>query len=280
MAKPTADAITFVLPVNNAGPKLESTITSWSNTLSKLGRAYEIIVVNDGSTDGTADLLAKLAERVPSLHVLTHDSQRGYGACLRTAIATARHPLFFHTALDTAYSPSDLRKLLERIEITDEITSQRPVLVSGCRTGTQPPMGWRIVGKAWRLFCRIVMGLPLEPTGVWLGFREQAFSYLVWMLFADPLTDPKSAFKLWRSDFLKAVPIQSDSDFVHVELVAKATFLTRILDEVPLSPSNQTPHAKPSVWRDFWRVLRNPNFGTPAQSNPEPPAESAIISGS
>ena len=61
-----------------------------------------------------------------------------------------------------------------------------------------------------------------------------------------PLADVNSCFKLFRTSFLKRFPIQSDGDFVHTELVAKATFLTSIMDEVALTPK---PDAVPSTRR-------------------------------
>src|SRR5262249_37184409 len=136
---------------------------------------------------------------------------------------------------------------------------------SGCRTGNPRPLLWQAFGWLWRLFCRIVLGLPLEKRSSWLGFREHAYSYLVWLIFADPLADPNSRFKLWRTEFLERVPIQSDSEFVHVELVAKATFLTCILDEVPLTPALTPRRDTPSVRADFWCVLQNPDFGNPGR---------------
>lgn len=264
MSKPSADldAITCVLPVHNPGKKLESAITAWFDTLKRLGREFEILIVNDGSTDDTAGTAAKIAERNPRLRILTHDARRGYGACLRTAIAEAQHPLLVHATGEHEFNPADLEKLLERIDIKDELTGRSPTLISGCRVGKPAPGIVRTLGKCWRMFCRLVLGLPLQPPVAWPGLRGLAYSYLVWLVFGVPFTDPNSPFRLWRTEFLKRVPIQSDSDFVHVELAGKATFLTCILDEVPLTPNPAVPRVA-SVWCDFWRVLRNPDFGRP-----------------
>jgi hypothetical protein len=100
-------------------------------------------------------------------------------------------------------------------------------------------------------------------------------------VFGVPLADVNSAFKLYRTAFLKRVPIQSDGDFVHAELVAKATFLTCIMDELPLTPK---PDPAPrSVWTGMWRVFYDAEFvrreesPKPAEPEvtpaaPEPPA--------
>jgi hypothetical protein len=95
-------------------------------------------------------------------------------------------------------------------------------------------------------------------------------------VFGVPLVDVNSAFKLYRTAFLKRVPIQSDGAFVHTELVAKATFLTSIMDEVPLT---QKPDPFPPLGplaADRRRVFRNPEFAVrepaPEVKPPEPEA--------
>ena len=82
----TADPVTVVIPVHNAADRLDR-VTGWRLALEKLGRGFEIVAVDDGSTDGTAD---KLAAREPKARLLRHETRKGFGACLRTALAEAR----------------------------------------------------------------------------------------------------------------------------------------------------------------------------------------------
>jgi glycosyltransferase involved in cell wall biosynthesis len=263
MAKPSPrDPVTVVIPVHNAADRLGKLVPAWSEMLAKLGRGYEILVVDDGSTDTTAAALEQLANRVPYLRVLRHDARRGFGASLRTALAEAKHPLFFYTSSDYPYTPADLRRMLERIEVRDEVFGKQPDLISGCRTGRPKPWLVKWGGRAWRLLWRVLFGMPLQPSPTWLGWREARYRWLVGWLFGVPLADVNSAFKLYRTAFLRRFPIQSDGDFVHTELVAKATFLTSIMDELPLTPK---PDAEPvpSVRSELWRVFRHPDFGTP-----------------
>src|SRR5206468_4432726 len=85
--------------------------------------------------------------------------------------------------------------------------------------------------------------------------------------------DVNSAFKLWRTGFLRRFPIQSDGDFVHTELVAKATFLTSIMDEVPLTPRSEPLPALGPIHSDRRTVFRNPQFAhAPAPTAPPAPA--------
>jgi glycosyltransferase involved in cell wall biosynthesis len=285
MAKPPTprDAVSVVIPVHNAADRLEKVIPAWGDALARLGRAYEIVVVDDGSTDGTPAGLEKLAAgRVKHLRTLRHDTRKGFGACLRTALEQVHTPLFFYTAADYPYTTADLRKLLERIEVRDEILGKQPDLISGCRTGRPAPLVVRWFGKAWRLFWRVTCGMPLEPLPAWPGMREYLYNSLVGWVFGVPLADVNSAFKLYRTAFLRRFPIQSDGDFVHTELVAKATFLTSIMDELPLTaPPTEPPDVPRSAVRhEMWRVFTHPDFGTPAVAPkpPEPPPASPASS--
>ena len=87
------------------------------------------------------------------------------------------------------------------------------------------------------------------------------------MVYGVPLTDPNCAFKLYRKAIFDKFPIQSNGDFVHVEIVAKCTFLTSIIDEVVLTPK---PDPIPATdWSDSGEIFRNPKFFTPPIVSPE-----------
>jgi len=276
MSKPASprEGITAVVPVRDAGDAIERFLTHWADGLARLGRDYEIIVVNDGSTDGTAAALEKLAAgRVNRLTTLTHDAPRGFGACLRTALPHVKQPLLFYTAPDYPYSANDLPKLLERVGLRDAILKKQPDLVSGCRTGRTAPGLYAWAGKTWRIFCRAALGLQLEAPPVWLGLGGAFYRWYAKLVFGVPLADVNSKFKLFRTAFLCRFPIQSDSDFVHTELVAKATFLTSIMDEVPLTPSDVAPPPV-SFGGDLRRVFSSPDFGHPAP--PRTPTEPGV----
>lgn len=287
MANPphSHDPISVVIPVYNAADRLEKVVPAWGDALARLGREYEIVVVNDGSTDETPAILEKLAGgRVKYLRVLKHETRKGFGACLRTALAEVRYPLFFYTSPDYPYLPADVRKLLERIEVRDEVFKKQPDLISGCRTGQPTPAIVKWLGAAWRLLWRVAVGMQVQAIPTWLGLSQYLYGRLVGWVFGVPLADVNSAFKLYRTAFLKRVPIQSDGGFVHAELVAKATFLTSIMDEVALTPAPPSPPPVPSVWAEMWRVFKNPDFGTPPTAPAQPgdsnPSQLAPVDGS
>jgi glycosyltransferase involved in cell wall biosynthesis len=262
--------VTVVIPAHNAADQLDKLLPAWGAVLARSKRTYEILVVDDGSTDATPALLEQMAAgRVHHLRGLRHDARLGFGACLRTALAQTRLPLFFYAAPDYPYTPEDLYGMLDRIELRDEILNKQADLISGCRRGRHAPLVVAAAGWLWRAFWRVFAGIRLEPAEAWPGFGAALYGKFAGWVFGVPLTDVNSAFKLYRTDFLRRFPIQADGDFVHTELVAKATFLTSIMDEVPLTPQPDAVPPKARIsWGELLHVFRDPEFTWPP---PEPP---------
>src|SRR5438132_624949 len=141
MSKPAAvrDGVTVVIPVHNAADALDKVLPAWGAVLSGLNRPFEIIVVNDGSTDTTAAVLERRLMNVPRLRLITHEARCGFGACVRNALANTTQPLFLYAGVDYPYTPTDIRVMLDRIELRDEVFGKRPDLISGARAGEQRP---------------------------------------------------------------------------------------------------------------------------------------------
>jgi len=269
MNKP-ADAVTIAIPIYNAADRLDR-IAGWRVSMEKSSRPFEIIIVDDGSTDGGAAKIGGMGHT----RILHHESRCGYGACIRTALAETTTPLFFYTALDYPYTPSDIRPLLERINVRDEIYRKQPDLINGCRTGLLKPGVAKWAGRSWRLFWRIVGGLPMNDPPPWHGGEAFRSRLRTKWIYGVPLVDVNSCFKLFRTAFLKRFPIQSDGDFVHTELAAKATFLTSMVDELPLTPKSDPLPAISDLRADRARVFRHPQFAFPTEykkADPDGPA--------
>jgi glycosyltransferase involved in cell wall biosynthesis len=254
---PIADQpISAVLLARNEEPHLEAVVTEWAALLDGLQRDYEILLVDDGSTDGTGTVAEALAARLPRLRVLRHAEHRGQGAALRTALAAATRPLLVCATADRQYQPADLKRFLPEID--------KVHLISGFRVWQPVPVPLRWLGRAWRLFLRLVLGLSLDPLPGWLGGREHLYRALCRAVFALRLQDINCVFRLYRREMFARIPIQSEGDFVYTEVLAKANFLVCYMnDEVPIAYRPRAGAARERMWQDGYRVFSRPDFGPP-----------------
>jgi glycosyltransferase involved in cell wall biosynthesis len=256
-----SEPLSVVLLADNDAAHLEKIVADWVTYLNGLGREYEIVLVDDGSTDATVKLITGVTDRFRRVKVLRHNERRGEGAALRTGLAAARHPLVFYTRCDPRYPPNDLRKLLAEID--------KVHLIGGYRAGQPVPLFWRIVGGVERVFSRVVLSYSSPPLPGWLGWRRHAGRLLARAVFGVRNQDISCPYRLLRRDILTRMPIQSDGPFVHVEMLAKATFLSRYLgEEIPLGDRAhpfplEVQETKDGVFADARRLFQRPDFGPP-----------------
>ena len=126
--------VTVVVPACDEENGIEGVVQRL--TALDLGRPTEILVVNDGSRDGTADVLARLEPTHPSLTVLNHRANRGYGAALKTGIRSAAHPIIVITDADGTYPEDRIVDLLARVDEGAE-------MAVGARTGADVHIPWQ-----------------------------------------------------------------------------------------------------------------------------------------
>src|SRR6266404_4481740 len=245
---PLHDApISVALMVRNQSPQIDKALASWTGFLNKLEQRFELLVVDDASTDDTPKRVEQFAVKHPEVVLVKQDQQHGIGACLRLALSQAKHPLFFYTALDYPYQPADLQKLLERIDDVD--------VVNGFRAALPFPPNTALLRGAFNLLVRIFIGLRRESAPGWLGWPLMTYARLMRTFFGVHLLDPDSSFKLCRREIFERIPIQSDGPFVHTEILAKANFLTCWMDEIPIgAQAGSSAEALLPVfsWKERW----------------------------
>lgn len=124
--QPTGSTPDFsvVVPCYNEEGAIERTIDHLREKLGDPSR-YELIIVNDGSSDGSPELLAAAASRDPTLRILHHQRNRGYGAALKTGIASARSPLIVITDADGTYPNEQIPALVEEARGYDMLVGAR-----------------------------------------------------------------------------------------------------------------------------------------------------------
>lgn len=224
-----ASAISAVMPCRQAEGRLVEEVNSLACWLQAQKREYEIIVVDDGSTDGGRAVGEDLAKSNSRVRCLGHEKPAGYGAALRTGLAAARHPLVLTMPAGAGYRAEDVGPLLDLIDKVDLVCCRRP-------------------SRPW--------------------LKSRLVSWLISLAFGPRLKDPACPFRLYRRSIFARIPIQSNSSFANVEILAKANFLGCLMNDPEVEVNCETavgsqaqPAAGPSVMSDFFRVFRKPDFG-------------------
>jgi glycosyltransferase involved in cell wall biosynthesis len=252
-------AVSVLLLARNDEAHAESVLESWGKQLDQLQRDYEIIVVDDGSSDRTAEIVGQVAQTQSRLKLLSHAQPQGVGAALKTGLAAARYPLLFYTTCDRRYQAVDFHLLLADID--------KVHLVSGFRRWQPVPRPLRALGRIWRITVRLLFSVESEPLQGWLGWRQHAYSWFTRAMFGLRLRDERCLFRLFRRPLFERIPIQSQGDFVHDEVLAKANFLGALMSDVPIQfrpPGDSAATARDlsQGWlQDFLRVFSHPDFG-------------------
>jgi glycosyltransferase involved in cell wall biosynthesis len=259
--------ISLVLPAYNAAAHVESMVRTWHTQFTALARPFEIIIVDDGSNDDTPMLADMLPTHLSHIQVVHHSTPQGFGAALRAGIARAKHPLLVYMPCDQQYDAADFGRLLEQINKVD--------LVTGYRQWLPVPPVLRALGLVYRVFVRIIFGIPLEPLPCWLGDHGQLKRWFSRAVFGLRVHDVECVFRLFRRAILERLPIQSNGPFAQVEILAKANFLGCLMAEEPVS---YNPPAGPPLWGSLTggesflsearRLFREPSFGPPASPKP------------
>ena len=185
----------------------------------------EVIVVDDGSTDGTDKVLAALEDS--TVRVVSHDVNRGKGAAVRTGIETARGQLVLIQDADLEYDPDDWPRLL------DPVIKGKAKVVYGSRfTGERRAM---------------------RPTQ-WLGNR--LLTLAANLLYRSTLSDMETCYKLFDRRVLDDIHIDSDGFDFEPEVTAKVLRRGHRIYEVPVSYTGREPSEGTKFeWRDGVRAL-------------------------
>jgi glycosyltransferase involved in cell wall biosynthesis len=214
-------SLSVFFPAYNDSGTIASLVITAVQSASKLTPDYEVIVVNDGSSDSTARILNELARVYPQLKVVTHEVNRGYGGALRTGFATASKDVIFYTDGDAQYDPSEIELLWPKM--TDGVD-----LVNGYKISRSDP---------WH---RIVIG--------------RIYHHTVKLLFGLRVRDVDCDFRLLRRSIFDTVQLEKNSGVICLEMMKKIQDAGFRIVEVPVHHYHRA-HGQ-SQFFNFRRVIR------------------------
>lgn len=231
----TPPSVSLVIPAYNEQEVIERAIREADEALSALVTDYEIIVVDDGSVDGTRERAQLAADTRPRVRVIRHAGNRGYGAALRTGFQAATKSYVGFTDADCQFDLRELERLI--------------LLLRGHE---------------------IACGYRIDRQDHWLrGVYSKSYNLLVRTLLRTRVRDCDCALKLFRRQTLQSLPITTNGFLVNAELLAHASLQGLSVVEVGVThrprcggTSKVSPlHAFPVLWallRFWWATILFP----------------------
>ena len=221
--------VSVVIPAYNEVATVERLL----RRVAAVSLAKEVIVVDDGSTDGTRSLLAELKERGLIDRLLLHEENRGKGAALRTGFGNATGDVVVVQDADLEYDPSEIPRLLGPI----------------------------LEGKADAVYGSRFLGGPHRVLLFWhmLGNR---FLTMLSNVFTDlNLTDMETCQKVIRTELLRTLPLTANRFGIEPEITARLAQARARIYEMPISYDGRSyEQGKKIGWKDgfaaIWFILR------------------------
>ena len=221
-AAPSGPEVSVLIPAYNEEQTLEVVLRK----VSAMRLSKELLVVDDGSTDGTRALLARLADELP-IQIITHPRNLGKGQAIRSALAASHGRFLLIQDADFEYDPDDYPALLKPL-----LEERAPIVY-----------GSRFLG-------------PHRASYFWHRLGNGLITFLVNVLFNASLTDVETGYKAFRRDLAERVRLRSAGFEFEVEFTCKLLRLGHTIFEVPVSYYGRSyAEGKKITWRDGVRAL-------------------------
>jgi glycosyltransferase involved in cell wall biosynthesis len=213
--------LTVFFPAYNDGGTIASLVIAAVRTAKQLTPDFEVLVIDDGSADSTAEVSDELARIYPQVKVVHHEKNRGYGGALRSGFALASKDWIFYTDGDAQYDPREMARLWDR-------RSDSVDLVNGYKISRSDPLHRILIGRIYH--------------------------YTVKLLFGLKVRDVDCDFRLIRRSVFDTVALEKSSGVICLELMKKVTDADFSIVEVPVHHYHRA-HGK-SQFFNFPRLVR------------------------
>jgi glycosyltransferase involved in cell wall biosynthesis len=181
-------SLSVFFPAHNESGNIERVVRAALECCSGLTNSLEVIVVDDGSVDNTADLVCKMADQDPRVRLVRHEVNRGYGGALKTGLASASGDYVFYTDADGQFDIAEIDCLIPLLAQAD--------LVAGYRLHRSDPWHRLLNARLYHLLIRTLFGLNVR--------------------------DVDCAFKLLRREMLDRFPLRSEGALISAEFLLRA----------------------------------------------------------
>jgi glycosyltransferase involved in cell wall biosynthesis len=179
--------ISVFLPSHNEEANVERVVRGFLAELPKVASDYEVIVVNDGSSDHTGAIASALGTQDSHVKVVNHEKNRGYGGAVISGIRAAKQPYVVLADGDGQFDPKEVANLAAFVPEYD--------VVVGKRIQRADPLMRRINGKSWTMLVRFVLGIGIS--------------------------DIDCGFKLFKREFLDGMELRAHGAMISTELMAR-----------------------------------------------------------
>jgi len=213
--------LSVFFPAYNDSGTIASLVISALRTARTLTPDFEVIVVNDGSADATAEILNELARTYPEVRVVHHERNRGYGGALRSGFAAATRELVFYTDGDAQYDPAEMTVLWHAL--ADGID-----LVNGYKISRSDPLHRIVIGRIYHHTVKILFGLKVR--------------------------DVDCDFRMMRRSIFDRVHLEKNSGVICLEMMKKIQDAGFTIAEVPVHHYHRA-HGR-SQFFNFRRLAR------------------------
>ncbi len=221
--------LTVVIPAYNERATIEEIL----RRVEAVSLADEIIVVDDGSTDGTSELLKEIAPAHPLVRLVPHEHNLGKGAAVRTGMQAATCDVILIQDADLEYDPREYANLLAPIE------EDRADVVFGSR----------------------FLGAPRRPTMFWHMVANKLLTLMTNVLYNSILSDMETGYKVFRREIIQAIPLKARRFDFEPEITAKLLKRRARIFEVPISFNPREYHEGKKIglmdaFEATWALLR------------------------